>query len=433
MMLAHSRARRRWLKGIAGTATALAFSPLRATPRAVTVLTAYPDEVIARFRAAFEARHPDFRIQIVWRMPKDALELLAQPDRGGIDVYWSASPRNFARLDAAGAWRPLHVDHRALPRQLGGIELAGPGDDYVATEVAGYGFALNRAALAELGVAPPRDWEDLTDPRLAGRIAVPNPATVGFAPVMIDIVLRAYGWARGWALWSEIAGGARLLDRGATFVSDEVVAGRSALGLSIDFFVASAVANGAPLEFVYPRHGGLNPAHVAITRAATNPEGARAFVDFLLSPEGQKILFHPDLRKLPIRPDVYAEAPAGYPRPFAAPPGTYDYPGDPGGGRLGLVAALFDLALGKPHERHAALWSRLRRAEKRGIDVTAIRAALCAAPAEESFAQETSLLAAFRDAAHPPKIDDLPALAGCARRVGERLSRAEDLLSAAGA
>nr|NLU60540.1 hypothetical protein [Pseudomonas sp. BIGb0427] len=149
---------------------------------------------------------------------------------------------------------------------------------YQATELAGYGFAINPEELAKLNMPAPQDWPDLLDARLRGRVALPDPARVGFAPVLLDIVLQAYGWDQGWALWSELAGQSRLVSRGGTLVSDEVASGRSAVGVSIDFFVASAVSNGEAVEFVYPAHGGLNPAHIAIPRQARQVEerGPRA-------------------------------------------------------------------------------------------------------------------------------------------------------------
>jgi hypothetical protein len=103
---------------------------------------------------------------------------------------------------------------------------------------------------------------------------------------------------------------------------------------------------------------------------AKNLDGARAFVTFLQSEAGQKIITHPDIRKLPVRPSVYASLDAGYHNPFAAAAaGGYGYDSDRGLARLALIAALFDTALAKRRDKLASLWSRARagsgaRAEK---------------------------------------------------------------------
>ena len=380
-----------WLLALAlGPASALA-----AAPQAVVVLTSYPEEMMSRFEEAFEQANPDYRLQILWRQGFDALPLLRQADQGGVDRYWAPSPGNFARLAKDGGWQPLGVDLAGLPAQIGATALRDQQARYQATELAGYGFATNLQRLAELGLEAPKDWTDLLDPRLAGRIALPDPARVGFAPVLLDIVLQAYGWERGWALWSEIAGQSRLVSRGGTLVSDEVASGRAAVGLSIDFFVASAVSNGQPVGFVYPAHGGLNPAHIAITRSARQVDGARAFARFVLSDAGQKLLADPDIRKLPVRPAVYRELPAGYHDPFAAAEaGAYRYQ-QASRERLALVTSLFVQWLGQPHERLTALWARVHAGEARGLDLQAVRAYLGVPPLSAGQAASADLLRLF--------------------------------------
>lgn len=395
--------RRRALQNLGVSALALAARPLWAAtkPTPVVVLTAYPDEVLSRFEAAFEQAYPQYRLQLIWRMPHDALPYLEQPGQGGVDVYWSASPRNFARLHQEGAWRPLPVALDGLPDHIGKTELRNGAATYTATEMAGYGFACNEPLLKQLGVPLPRDWRDLADPRLAGRIALPIPARVGFAPVMVDLVLQAYGWDEGWTLWSQIAAQSRLVDRGATFVGDEVAEGRAAVGLSIDFFVQSAIANGAPIRFVYPTHGGINPAQIAVTAAAPHGDGAAAFVQFVLSQTGQKLLTHGDIRKLPVRPTVYEGLPADYHRPFqAAAQGAYDYDGPRTRDRLSLVAALFQQMLIEPQGQLADLWRRTRLARERGAGLQAladVTRLLGVPPLSEAQAADPALLAAYRD------------------------------------
>ena len=411
-----SPSRRRLLLGLgAGSGALLGGAlPALAAPerRPVVVVTSYNDEVFSRFEAAFEAAHPRYKLQLIWRMPHDALPYLQQAKQGGADVYWSASPRNFARLAAEGAWQPLGIDLAGLPDHLGRAQLRDPDNLYTATEMAGYGFIVNPAALAARGLSLPQDWRDLAAPAWAGQIVMPIPSRVGFAPVMVDILLQAYGWEQGWAVWSGIAGNAgALMDRGSTFVTDTVAAGRQALGLSIDFFAASAIANGAPLRFSYPAHSGINPAHIAIARSAPNPEGARAFARFVLSPAGQKIITHADIHKLPVRPDSYAGLPADYFNPFtAAAHGAFDYDGERERDRLGLISAVFEQMLIREHDELVALWQGIHAAEAAGRDMRAARRLLELPLLSETEAADPALRQIFRnrlEGAEPPEAGPL--------------------------
>jgi phosphoglycerate transport regulatory protein PgtC len=398
MSVRSSLSRRRLLGGMAQLSLFCAVRPLLAAPRELTVLTSYSESVLTRMEEAFERAYPQYRLNLLWRMPHDAIGYLSQPRQGDVDVYWAASPRTFEALRQQGAWRALPAADAGLAERIGGVPLLGPDSAYRATELAGYGFAVDPQALASLGVAPPQDWSDLADPRLAGRIALPVPSQVGFAPPMIDIVLQAYGWERGWALWSEIAGLSYLVQRGSTFISDEVAGGRAAIGLSIDFFVTSAIAGGARLEFLYPAHGGLNPGQIAIAASTRNAEAAEAFVTFVLSEAAQRVLADPDIRKLPVRESVYAQLPATYHNPFrSAAAGGYDYRGDAGSGRLGLISALFEELLVARHEQLVTLWAQLHRLEaRRGQRLDDIRRQLGAPLIDEDQAADAQLLAGYR-------------------------------------
>lgn len=389
--------RRRFLQG-AALAIASAALPLHAEPLTLTVMTSYPADVTARVEAAFEKAFPDYRLQIIWRMPQDALPYLQQPKQGGVDVYWSPSPRTFNQLKAEGAFRKLDLDLTGLPETIGKTRLRDAENYFTATEMAGFGFAINTQSLTQLGVATPQRWSDLANPKLAGQIAVPNPARVGFAPVLIDIPLQGYGWEQGWALWSEISSNAELLEQGGGFISDKVGAGQVAIGLSIDFFIASAIANGAPIRFVYPDRGGINPAHIAITAGTEKLAAANAFTAFVLSAPGQTLLTHADIRKLPVRPSVYEQLPADYYRPFsAAARGELDYDNDRGRNRLGVITALFDHHLAYRHQEQQALWQKLHTLEAAGKPYPQLRKLLGTVPLSETEAANPELQKQFRD------------------------------------
>ncbi len=99
-------------------------------------------------------------------------------------------------------------------------------------------------------------------------------------------------------------------------VPDAVNSGQYGIGIVIDFFGLSAKASGFPVEFVYPTVTTIVPANVAIIANARNQKAAEAFVEFLLSEEGQQLLLDPKIQRLPVRLATYDKAPAGYPNPF---------------------------------------------------------------------------------------------------------------------
>lgn len=342
----------------------LLLSPWVAATEKVVVVTSYPQEVITPFEAAFEQAYPQYRLEILWRQSRDAMGFLHQA-HAPVDVYWTPAQRNFAVLAREGLFRKLDTDLGDLPKKIGGFQISDQDGYYVASETAGYGMAYHPGELQKLGLPVPGDWQALAAPAYKGHVALPIPSKVGYAPMLVDTLLQGYGWAQGWHVLSQVAANARLADAGATFISDDVGSGRVAVGMTIDFFAVSAMANGKPLRFVYPEKVGYSPAHVAIFREATHLAGARAFASFVLSEQGQKLLFHPDIRKLPVRPAVYASKPDGYFDPFvAAQRASYDYDLAAGLARQELVSAVFDALITRQHAALQTMWAALHQAQQ---------------------------------------------------------------------
>lgn len=341
----------------------------------VVVVTSYPQEVVTQFEAAFEQAYPQYRLEILWRQSRDAMRYLHQPHEP-VDVYWTPAQRNFATLAKEGAFSRLDIDLNGLPGKIGGFQISDPDGDYVATETAGFGMAYHPGELQKLGLPVPSDWQSLAAPAYNGHVVLPIPSKVGYAPMLVDTMLQGYGWEQGWKVLSQVAANARLADAGATFISDDVGSGRVAVGATIDFFAVSAIANGKPLRFTYPEKVGYSPAHVAIFREATHLEGAKAFAGFVLSEAGQKLLFHPDIRKLPVRPAVYADKPEGYFDPFAsARRASYDYDMVAGLARQELVGAMFDALITRHHDALKTMWKTLHEARQKAPNDPRLQAA----------------------------------------------------------
>ena len=330
----------------------------------VVVLTSYPQETISLFEAAFEKANPGTRLEIVWRMPRDAMPYLLESGSHGVDVYWSASTRNYSELASRNLLAVLPADP-ALPQDIGGFPIADPKLLYRASEIASYGFVCNRAQLEQRGLTCPKTWAALAEPQYMGRVLLPVPSKVGFAPLMYEILLRRLGWQEGWALIGEFGANATLFVPGGAFITDRVAKGDQDVGVTIDFFAQSAVANGAKMEFIYPDIVGFSPAHVAVLASAPHPEAARKYVDFLLSDEGQHILARPDIRKLPVRPSAFAALEPGYFNPFdEAKKQDVNYDLAKAQRRQALSAALFDVLVTDRQAALRELWQSIHRAER---------------------------------------------------------------------
>lgn len=329
-----------------------------AAAKAVTlnVMTSYPQPVVMLMQQAFEDAHPDIELNILWRRPHDALSLLLQEESADVDVIWMPSVRTFLSLKAHEKLAQLKLNREGLPILLGETAISDSEGYFIATEVAGYGLFFEPEKLKQAGLAVPHQWQDLLAAEWQDNIALPIPSEVSFANMLIDQLLQAEGWQTGWNQWQQIAANSHLMGRGGMFTTEAVLAGQAKVAFTMDFFAASSIANGANGKFIYPKQTAFNPAHIGILATSNQPQAANTFVDFLVSEQGQSLLLHPDLRKLPVRPSVYSQAPKMQ-NPFAGNIlHQYDY--QTGLQRREFNVMVFDAAITLHHHKLKQAWQQ---------------------------------------------------------------------------
>lgn len=154
----------------------------------------------------------------------------------------------------------------------------------------------------------PTSWEDLARPEAKGQVALPSPLTSGAA--LIHTVTLTSNLPSGWSFYEKLAANNALAGGGNGDILKSVAGGDKLYGFIVDFMPIREKAKGAPLEFVFPKEGvSAVTEPVAILKSTKNPEAAKAFVDFILSKDGQELATKQGY--VPAHPEV--ALPAGYP------------------------------------------------------------------------------------------------------------------------
>jgi iron(III) transport system substrate-binding protein len=133
----------------------------------------------------------------------------------------------------------------------------------------------------------PKSWEDLANPRWKGRLGIEAEDEDWFA-----MVVRELGEEMGLRIFREIARvNGFSVRKGHTLLSGLVASGEVPFALTTYSHGSEKMKQkGAPVEWyaIEPAIGRANG--VAVMAKPAHPHAAALFVDFLLSPEGQKIL-----------------------------------------------------------------------------------------------------------------------------------------------
>jgi ABC-type Fe3+ transport system substrate-binding protein len=400
---------------IVGAILGLAVGLASAGTKEVIVVTSFPKELFENYKKAFEARHPGVNMVINAKQTNAGVTYLQETKaKPAADIFWVSAPDAFQALKTDGLlekYSPPKEILARIPAKIGAFPISDPDGTYFGFAVSGYGLMWNKPYMQAHKLPEPKEWTDLTDPRYYGHLVISAPSRSGTTHLTIEVILQAYGWEKGWALLLNSGGNMGSITERSFGVPEAVNTGQYGIGVVIDFFGLSSMAEGNPVGFVYPSLTSVVPASVGIVKGGPNPENARAFVNFLLSDEGQMLLFTKDIARLPVVPDLYAKAPAGYPNPFKMKMGGVDFNNKLSSDRSNVVKSLYDQLIWFRHAELKAAWAAIYKAEQAiakaaGKDVAQAKAMVAEArklasgvPIDAKKASDKEIDAAFKDKA----------------------------------
>jgi len=237
----------------------------------------------------------------------------------GIDIFFGGGVPVHEKLKQAGYLQPHRVPDDILagvPKTIGGMPLYDPERYWYGTAVSRFGILFNKPGLANQRIPEPKTWADLARPEMYGWVVLADPTKSGSALACYQLMLVHRGWEAGLPLLLRIAGNAREFTASSTAVLASISSGEALAGMCIEFYARRliATAGARTIGFVIPA-ASITPDPIAMIRGAPHPELAGAFIDYVLSFEGQRLLVlpagsaggpkHNTLQRYAVRPDVY--------------------------------------------------------------------------------------------------------------------------------
>jgi len=157
-------------------------------------------------------------------------------------------------------------------------------------------FFYNTQAIGRARLQPPTsDWDLLLDPAYQGQIVMPHPATSGTAYSVVTTLLQRSIQAGaseddGWEVVRRLGQNVAQFTRSGRAPQTLVSQGEYPIGIGFYDAVWVLQQEGFPVEVVVPDPVFAEPYGAAIVRGGPNQQGARAFFDYLLTPQAQAIL-----------------------------------------------------------------------------------------------------------------------------------------------
>lgn len=218
--------------------------------------------------------------ELIKRLTSEASDPYADVDMGGVNYsIYSQNPDLFEYY--------ISPNDKHLPE-----EFQNKTGYYTSLTLDGSCLLVNKNLIGDIKI---ESYEDLLNPALKGKIATSDPASSSSAFAQLTNILLAKGGYESEEAWEFVGKLIKQWDgkvlSGSSAVYKGVADGEYTVGLTYEDPCATLIADGAPVEIVFPSEGTVYLASgAAIIKGAKNMENAKLFIDYLISDEVQQML-----------------------------------------------------------------------------------------------------------------------------------------------
>jgi len=284
---------------IKGVALTMALSAISiSSAQALTVYTAGPGSLAKGLAAGYEKK-TGVKVDIFQATTgKVMARLEAEQANPQADILISASWDTAEDLHSRGWLLPYQSQNaEKVPANL-------KTSDYVAQGISALGIVWN----SKSGTPEPKEWQDLTSADFKDKVTTPDPALSG-ASLDLLIGLQNGMGDEAWKLFEQLKqNGMVVSGPNAQAVTPVMQGAKAAVFGAVDYVSYGNIAQGESLKVIFPASGTvIAPRPMMILKTTQHADDAKAFIDYVLSPEGQALVA--DAWLMPARTDVTAKRP----------------------------------------------------------------------------------------------------------------------------
>ena len=153
------------------------------------------------------------------------------------------------------------------------------------------GFGFNTELIKKKGIAEPKCWADLLDPKLKDEVQVADPNSSGTAYTLLATIVQIMGEDKGFAYLKALHKNVNQYTKSGAAPARATGLGETTVGIAFQHdIMIPIVADKAPIKAVSPCEGtGFEIGSMSIIKGARNLDNARKWYDWALTPAAQEL------------------------------------------------------------------------------------------------------------------------------------------------
>ncbi len=267
--------------------TCLGAACARDTRTVLTVYSPHGKDLLEYFEAGFERAHPGIDVQWVDMGSQEVLERVrAESANPQADVWFGAPAEMFERAARENLLEPYHPGWAATVP----AEARDSADRWYGTYLTPEVIAYNREAVT--AAEAPKDWDDVLDPKWKGKVVIRDPVASGsmraiFGAILQRSMAQTGSTAAGFEWLRRLDESTREYTLNPTILYQKLGRREGVISLyNMPDIATLEQRTKIPVQYVIPRSGTpLLVDAIAVVRGTRHQEAARAFYEFVTTPQ----------------------------------------------------------------------------------------------------------------------------------------------------
>ena len=285
----------------------LVFSTLSFAGGKILVYSPWKDEIMQKFGEVFEKETGIKMESINISTGEIYARLKVEKARPQADVWHSVRAELLDKAKEEGllaSYKPANAKE-VLPEYAYSNE-----PTFTGTTMYPLVIAYNVNTLKKMGLEPPKSYEDLLNPKWKDKIVMPHPAASGTGYAFLVTIIQLYREKgetgiqskKGWEYLIKLNQNMSQYTRSGSAPAKLVATGEFPICITFYDRVFQLASEGYPIAFTIPSPTFAEPSCTAIVANAPNMDGAKKFMEFILSKKAQELAV--TLGNYSVRPDV---------------------------------------------------------------------------------------------------------------------------------